>query len=122
MTGLALKAGIASQLRAFRRLLGLALLVVLIVLAGRVANEQLTWVTRYPSAWILPLSDWIATFFEWLVYELRFFSGTTFEFSPRDVTRGFVSLLSYPLAFTESLFSLVSTTRCQLYLGSRWSV
>jgi glycine betaine/proline transport system permease protein len=104
MTGLALKAGIASQLRAFRRLLGLALLVVLIVLAGRVANEQLTWVTRYPSAWILPLSDWIATFFEWLVYELRFFSGTTFEFSPRDVTRGFVSLLSYPLAFTESLF------------------
>ncbi|MFT6589548.1 MAG: glycine betaine/proline transport system permease protein [Rhodoferax sp.] len=104
MTGLAPKAGIASQLRAFRRLLGLALLVVLIVLAGRVANEQLTWVTRYPSAWILPLSDWIATFFEWLVYELRFFSGTTFEFSPRDVTRGFVSLLSYPLAFTESLF------------------
>ena len=104
MTDLALKTGIAGSLRASRRLLGLALLVLLIVVLGRVANEQLAWVTRYPTAWIFPLSDWIATFFEWLVYDLRIFSGTGLEFSPRDVTRGFVSLLSYPLSFTESLF------------------
>lgn len=104
MTDLAPKSGIAGSLRASRRLLGLALMVILIVVLGRVANEQFAWVTRYPTAWVLPLSDWIATFFEWLVYEVRFFRGTGLEFSPRDVTRGFVSLLSYPLTFTESLF------------------
>jgi glycine betaine/proline transport system permease protein len=104
MTSLAPKSGITSQLLASSRLFGLALLVFLIVVTGRMAYEQLAWVTQYPSAWVLPLSDWISTFFEWLVYDLRFFSGTGFEFSPRDVTRGFVFLLSFPLALTDSLF------------------
>jgi glycine betaine/proline transport system permease protein len=87
-----------------RRLLGSALLVILIVLAGRLAEEHLVWAVTYPSSWVLPVRGWISAFFEWLVYELKFFSGSAFEFSPRDVTRGFVSLLGYPLWFTQSLF------------------
>ncbi|MFT5644387.1 MAG: glycine betaine/proline transport system permease protein [Janthinobacterium sp.] len=87
-----------------RRLLWSVLLVALIVLGGRLAHQHLAWVASYPSAWVLPLDGWIGAFFEWIVYELKFFSGTAFEFSVRDVTRGFVSVLRYPLSFTEALF------------------
>jgi glycine betaine/proline transport system permease protein len=52
----------------------------------------------------LPLKDWIDSFFEWLVYGVRFFGGTSFEFTPREVTRGVSGLLAYPLSFSESLF------------------
>lgn len=90
--------------RALRRLLGLALLATVIVLAGRIAHQHLAWVATYPSAWVLPLNGWIGMFFEWIVYELKFFSGTAFEFSVRDVTRGFVLVLGYPLSLTEALF------------------
>jgi glycine betaine/proline transport system permease protein len=89
---------------AMRRLLWPVLLAILIVLAGRFANQNLAWVESYPSAWILPLESWISAFFEWIVYDLKFFSDSGFEFSVRDVTRGFVSVLNYPLSFTGSLF------------------
>src|SRR5690606_1976232 len=33
-----------------------------------------------------------------------FFGGTSLEFTPRDLTRGFSGLLGYPLGLSESLF------------------
>src|SRR5690606_10278350 len=43
-------------------------------------------------------------FFEWVVYGARFFEGTAFEFTARNLTRGFAAWLSYPLSWSESLF------------------
>src|SRR5690606_28842415 len=62
------------------------------------------WVAKYPSSWMLPIRQWIDAFFEWPVYGIRFFEGTSLEFTPRDVTRGIAALLAYPLNLTESLF------------------
>ena len=75
-----------------------------IVVMGQLAVSRLDWVAQYPSAWILPLKDWIDSFFEWLVYGIRFFDGTSFAFTPRDLTRGLSALLAHPLKLTESLF------------------
>ncbi len=75
-----------------------------IIVLGQFAVSRLAWVDHYPSDWVLPLKDWIDSFFEWLVYGVRFFDGTSFEFTPRDLTRGFSGLLAYPLGLSESLF------------------
>lgn len=75
-----------------------------IIVLGQFAVSRLAWVEQYPSNWVLPLKDWIDSFFEWLVYGVRFFGGTSFEFTPREVTRGVSGLLAYPLSFSESLF------------------
>lgn len=77
---------------------------LVIIFLGQFAVNRLAWVEHYPTAWILPLKDWIDSFFEWLVYGIRFFDGTSFEFTPRDLTRGFSGLLAYPLGLSESLF------------------
>lgn len=77
---------------------------IAIIVLGQFAVSRLDWVARYPSEWVLPLKDWIDSFFEWLVYEARFFEGTALEFKPRDVTRGLSGLLAYPLGFSDSLF------------------
>lgn len=77
---------------------------LVIIVLGQFAVSRIDWVAHYPSDWMLPLEDWIDSFFEWLVYGIRFFDGTSFEFTPRDLTRGFSALLTYPLALTESLF------------------
>lgn len=75
-----------------------------IIALGQIAVSRFDWVASYPSAWILPIKEWIDSFFEWLVYGIRFFEGTGFEFTPRDLTRGVSALLAYPLGLTESLF------------------
>ncbi|MBV7482760.1 proline/glycine betaine ABC transporter permease [Bordetella sp. BOR01] len=75
-----------------------------IIVLGQFAVGRLDWVARYPSDWILPLKDWIDSFFEWLVYGVRFFEGTWLEFTPRDLTRGLSGLLAHPLGLSESLF------------------
>src|SRR5690606_10801546 len=75
-----------------------------IIVLSQFAVGRLGWVAQYPSDWMLPLQDWIDSFFEWLVYSVRFFDGSSFEFTPRDVTRGLSALLAYPLGATESLF------------------
>ncbi|PLC47890.1 ABC transporter permease [Pollutimonas subterranea] len=75
-----------------------------IIVLGQFAVSRLAWVEQYPSNWILPLKDWIDSFFEWLVYGVRFFDGTSFEFTPRDLTRGVSGLLARPLGLSESLF------------------
>jgi len=75
-----------------------------IILLGQSAAGRVSWVAKYPSDWMLPLKDWIDAFFEWVVYGARFFEGTAFEFTARNVTRGFSSWLSYPLSLSESLF------------------
>jgi len=80
------------------------LAAILIVGMGQLAAAKLDWVASYPSDWIVPLRKWIDRFFEWLVYGLKFFEGTGFEFAPRDVTRGFVALMAYPLSLAEGLF------------------
>ncbi len=83
------------------RYLGLAMVIII---AGIIAKGQLGWVEKYPRKWVIPLKDWISQFFEWIVYEVRFFEGSRFEFIPTDITRGFVNLMEYPLNFTENLF------------------
>jgi glycine betaine/proline transport system permease protein len=75
-----------------------------ILLLSQFAVSRLAWVADYPSEWVLPLKDWIDSFFEWLVYGVRFFGGTSFEFTPRDLTRGLSGLLAHPLSLSESLF------------------
>lgn len=77
---------------------------IVIILLGQFAVSRLAWVEQYPSDWVLPLKGWIDSFFEWLVYGVQFFGGTSFEFTPRDLTRGFSGLLAYPLGLSESLF------------------
>ena len=61
-----------------------------IIFFGVIAKSQLDWVVKYPRKWTIPLRDWITEFFEWLVYEVKFFAGTSFEFAPTDVTRGMI--------------------------------
>lgn len=75
-----------------------------IIVLGQFSVSRLDWVAQYPSDWVLPIQDWIDSFFEWLVYGVRFFDGTSWAFTPRDLTRGFSALLAYPLWLTESLF------------------
>ena len=75
-----------------------------IIVLGQVAAGQVGWVAKYPSGWTLPLKEWIDAFFEWVVYDARFFEGTALEFTARNLTRGFAAWLSYPLSLSESLF------------------
>ncbi|MCC2597642.1 ABC transporter permease subunit [Pusillimonas sp. MFBS29] len=77
--------------------------IVLIVL-GQFMVTRYDWVAEYPSGWVLPVKEWIDSFFEWLVYGIKFFDGTSYAFTPRDVTRGISALLAHPLNLTESLF------------------
>jgi glycine betaine/proline transport system permease protein len=93
-----------SRLLTLRGTAGFALLAILIVMAGRWASQAQGWAMTYPSSWVVPLGNWISVFFDYLVYDLKFFVGTAIEFSARGATRGFSSLLSYPLAFSESMF------------------
>lgn len=86
----------------YRPLYWIAALAIIVL--GQFAVSRLAWVAQYPSDWIFPLKDWIDSFFEWLVYGVRFFEGTSFEFTPRDLTRGVSGLLAHPLALSESLF------------------
>ena len=81
--------------------IGIALLIIVL---GIFAKSQIDWVAKYPRKWVIPLKDWISRFFEWIVYEVKFFEGTSFEFIPTDITRGFVTLMNYPLNFSEGLF------------------
>jgi len=76
----------------------LAIIVIVQFAAGR-------WdaVAKYPSSWVLPIKEWIDALFEWVVYG-RLFEGSSFEFTPRELTRGISSLLAYPLGASESLF------------------
>jgi glycine betaine/proline transport system permease protein len=50
------------------------------------------------------LKKWITDFFEWLVYEVKFFEGSQYEFVPTDVTRGMIKVFEYQLSFTDGLF------------------
>ncbi|MGH8845340.1 MAG: hypothetical protein ACREX1_21840, partial [Advenella sp.] len=72
-----------------------------IIALGQYAASRFEWAAQYPSGWIFPLEKWFDSFFEWLVYGIRFFDGTSFAFTPRDLTRGFSALLAYPLGLTE---------------------
>lgn len=80
---------------------GIALAIVVV---GLIAKGQLDWIAKYPKKWVLPLKNWITDFFEWLVYEVKFFEGTSYEFIPTDVTRGAIKVLEYQVSFTEGLF------------------
>src|SRR5690606_23074164 len=74
---------------------GCAALAIMVL--GQVLAGQISWVAAYPSDWVLPLKDWMDAFFEWLVYGARFFEGTVFEFTARNLTRGFAAWMGYPL-------------------------
>lgn len=84
--------------------LAYAVSVVIVIIAGLLAKSQFDWVVKYPRKWVLPLKNWITDFFEWLVYEVKFFAGTQYEFVPTDVTRGMIKVFEYQLSFTDGLF------------------
>src|SRR5690606_209822 len=75
-----------------------------IIVLGQFAASRFEWAAQYPSDWMFPLKSWIDAFFEWLVYGVRFFDGTSLAFSPRDLTRGIADVLTYPLSLSESIF------------------
>ncbi len=79
-------------------------LAAAIIIAGWLAKGELAWVAKYPKKWVIPLKNWITDFFEWLVYDLKFFQGTDYAFVPTDVTRGMIKILEYQSAFTEGVF------------------
>lgn len=85
----------------YRLLFWVAALAIIVL--GQFAVTRLDWVAKYPTGWMLPLEGWIDSFFEWLVYGLHFFEGTSIAFTPRDLTRGVSALLAHPLWLTESL-------------------
>lgn len=78
-------------------------LAVLIIIGGLIAKDHLSWVVKYPRKWVIPLKNWITDFFEWLVYGVKFFEGTKYEFVPTDVTRGMIKIFEYQVSFTEGL-------------------
>jgi glycine betaine/proline transport system permease protein len=76
---------------------------LVIIALGQFAAGQWSAIAKYPSSWTLPIKEWIDPFFEWLVYG-RLFEGSSFEFTPRELTRGVSSVLAHPLGISESLF------------------
>lgn len=74
-----------------------------ILVLAWIAATRPDWALRYPSGWRLPAKDWIDAFFEWLVYSVKFFEGSAFETSPRQLARGFVTLMAQPLGVAQSL-------------------
>jgi len=86
-----------------RRLLAVvASLAVLLALVW-IATARPDWALRYPAKWRLPAKDWIDAFFEWLVYGVKLFEGSALETSPRQLARGFVTLMTQPLGFAQAL-------------------
>ncbi len=79
-------------------------IATIIIIGGLFAKGQFDWIVQYPRKWVIPLKNWITDFFEWIVYGVKFFEGTSFEFVPTDVTRGMIKILEYQVSFTESLF------------------
>ncbi len=76
----------------------------LLIIAGLIGKANIEWVAHYPAKWVVPLKAWITRFFEWLVYDVKYFADTDHEFLFRDIPRGLVKLLEYPLNWTESIF------------------
>ena len=85
------------------RLLRYMSVAALIIIAGILAKSQFAWVQEFPRGWQIPLQKWITAFFEWLVYEVKFFPGTGYEFAPTDITRGAIKIFAYQIAFTKGL-------------------
>ena len=87
--------------RATRWQLGVGACILAI---GFIAKHNFAWAVKYPHAWTLPLQKWISAFFDWLLYDLKYFTGTAFEFPFTAIPRGFIAILSVPLSWSESLF------------------
>ena len=75
-----------------------------IIAVGLIGKNNIEWVAKYPRSWVIPLKDWITDFFDWLVYGVKFFEGTAYEFVPTDVTRGAIKIFEYQVSFMEGLF------------------
>lgn len=86
-----------------KRTLAYVVIAAVIIIAGLVAKGQFEWVVKYPRKWVIPLKNWITDFFEWLVYSVKFFEGTSYEFVPTDITRGAMKIFEYQVSFTEGL-------------------
>ena len=96
---------IAQEKAAARKRLFLHLgIAIAIIVAGLAAKSQFSWVAKYPRKWVLPLKNWITDFFEWVVYGVKFFEGTTYQFVPTDITRGMIVPFKYILSFMEGVF------------------
>lgn len=79
-------------------------IAIAIIVGGLLAKGQFDWIAKYPKKWVIPLKVWITDFFEWLVYGVTFFEGTSYQFVPTDITRGMIKIFEYQVSFTEGLF------------------
>ncbi|HSI39053.1 MAG TPA: ABC transporter permease subunit [Xanthobacteraceae bacterium] len=77
-----------------------ALAVVLAVLVPYVAPDAFGWARAYPSAWIVPISDWLKAFLYWLARDATF--GI---FTFKEMTRFISGLFGYALDVPKALFS-----------------
>jgi glycine betaine/proline transport system permease protein len=91
-----------QTLRSRRPVPHLLAMAVIVALAW-IAIARPDWALRYPAGWKLPAKDWIDAFFEWLVYDVKFFEGSALETSPRQLARGFVALMAQPLGVAQAL-------------------
>jgi glycine betaine/proline transport system permease protein len=85
---------------ALRRLLWPALLLVTIVLVSLPTGALPTWMTKYPTAWQLPIAAQISAFMRWLMETASF--GL---FSVRDLTRAIAWTLDLPLAAAKAVLA-----------------
>ena len=96
-----------------RRMLMHVGIAAAIIVVGIIVKDQFSWVAKYPRKWVIPLKNRITDFFEWLVYGVRFFVGTRFEFVPTDITRGMIKIFEYQVFLPKVCSSTAS--------GSGWS-
>jgi glycine betaine/proline transport system permease protein len=85
---------------ALKRLLWPALLLVTIVLVSLPTGALPTWMTKYPTAWQLPIAAQISAFMRWLMETASF--GL---FSVRDLTRAIAWTLDLPLAAAKAVLA-----------------
>ncbi|MFT4725698.1 MAG: glycine betaine/proline transport system permease protein [Granulosicoccus sp.] len=94
---------VPADRRRRRNIVHLAIAAIIII-GGILAKEQFVWVAKFPRQWVIPLKNWITDFFEWIVYGVKFFEGSRYEFVPTDITRGMIKIFEYQLSFTDGLF------------------
>ncbi len=81
-----------------------------IIVVGIIAKDQFSWVTKYPGKWAIPLKNRITDFLEWLVYGVRIFVGTRFEFLRTDITHGMIKIFEHQVFLPRVCSSTASGT------------
>ncbi|MFG1396642.1 ABC transporter permease [Roseixanthobacter pseudopolyaromaticivorans] len=78
----------------------IAVAVAVVLVAPLAAPNLFQWALVYPTAWVVPISDWLRAFLFWLVRDLSF--GL---FTFKDMTRFVSSLFAGALEIPKAIFS-----------------